>query len=241
MLAVSSDAVSAFIAPSSFPNLGCENDIILVGCDFSLGQYQQSLFSELNIPFPASLSRAVPKRQSEYLAGRYAAIEALARLGVTTRHIPTGEHRSPVWPKGILASITHTATTAFCVAASKQNIKYLGIDHENWLTPASVEQVKTSIINDREEQLLKRTDMPFEQAFTLVFSAKESLFKALYPAVGYYFDFSAAEITALNPAGHSFVLQLTQSLAPTLNAGASFTGKFIFDDLAVQTLICEPV
>ena len=240
MLAVNPNAAGAFIAPSSFPKLSCDNGIILKGYDYHLSRYQQSLFAGLNIPFPDSLSRAVAKRQSEYLAGRYAAIAALAELGVATRNIPTGEHRSPVWPKSILASITHTGTTAFCAAASKEQVKYLGIDHENWLTPASVDQVKASIVNDREEQLLKQAAMPFEHAFTLVFSAKESLFKALYPAVGYYFDFFAAEIITLHAPQKSFVLQLTQDLAPTLTAGINFTGRFLFNESAVQTLIFEP-
>ncbi|WDE01128.1 4'-phosphopantetheinyl transferase family protein [Thalassomonas actiniarum] len=240
MLALSSAAVSAFIAPSSFPALDCDNNLILAGVDYRLADYQQSLFSELAIPFPASLSRAVNKRQSEYLAGRYAAIQALAGLGITTRDIPTGEHRSPVWPKGVLASITHTSTSAFCVAAGKQTIKYLGIDHENWLKADNVAEIKNSIINEKEEVFLKQSDMSFEQAFTLVFSAKESLFKALYPSVGYYFDFSAAQIIDLNTENHSFCLRLTETLTPALTAGASFNGQFIFDESAVQTLICEP-
>ncbi|WP_281558772.1 4'-phosphopantetheinyl transferase superfamily protein [Thalassomonas sp. RHCl1] len=240
MLAVNSDAVSAFIAPSSFPALDYDNNITLVGYDYRLADYQQSLFSELAIPFPASLSRAVNKRQGEYLAGRYAAIQALAELGINTRNIPTGEHRSPVWPEGILASITHTSTAAFCVAASKRAIKYLGIDHENWLKADNVAEIKSSIINEKEEVFLKQSDMSFEQAFTLVFSAKESLFKALYPGVGYYFDFSAAEIIDLNTVNNSLCLRLTETLTPAITAGARFNGQFIFDESAVQTLICEP-
>ncbi|WDE13823.1 4'-phosphopantetheinyl transferase family protein [Thalassomonas haliotis] len=236
MLAAKSAAVSAFITPSSFPALHCD-DIILVGVDYRLTDYQQRLFSELAIPFPASLSQAVNKRQGEYLAGRYAAILALAELGINTRNIPTGEHRSPVWPEGVLASITHTSTAAFCVAASKQRVNYLGIDHENWLKADNVAEIKNSIINEKEEVLLKQSQMSFEQAFTLVFSAKESLFKALYPSVGYYFDFSAAEIIDLNTGNNSFCLRLTETLTPALTVGANFNGQFIFDASAVQTLI----
>ncbi|WDE03341.1 4'-phosphopantetheinyl transferase superfamily protein [Thalassomonas viridans] len=235
------EAVSRFIGASRFPALICAPGIVLAGGDYQPEYYREDLFAQSGIPFPYFLSRAVNKRQSEYLAGRLMASRALAKLGVNTRNIATGEHRSPVWPDGIVASITHTATSAFCAAARSRDIKFLGIDHENWLGSETVADIKSSIINHREEALLQQSALAFSRAFTLVFSAKESLFKALYPSVGYYFDFSAAEIIALDNEEKSFVLQLTESLTPTLSAGATFTGKFIFDDLAVQTLICEPV
>ena len=229
--------VSRFITPETFPVPGCDQDIVLTGYHYQQAHYQDALFTTLNIPFPATLHQAVIKRRAEYLAGRFAASQALAKLGIYTRDIPTGTHRSPCWPSGILASITHTSSAAFCVAAHQKNVNYLGIDHENWLSLKSVNDIKSSIINSAEESLLRQSSLTFEQVFTLVFSAKESLFKALYPSVGYYFDFSAAEITEINIPEKSFNLRLTQTLTPALTAGACFNGKFIFDDSAIQTLI----
>ena len=238
-VAVNRSGIASFISQSSFPSVIQDKSIVLVGSDYIQANYRQDIFITLGIPFPANLDKAVIKRRAEYLAGRIVAIEALNKLGVNVCNIPTGQHRSPVWPQGIIASITHTNSAAFCAAARQQDIKYLGLDHENWLTLAAVRDIKSSIISDGEEQLLKQSAMVFERAFTLVFSAKESLFKALYPEVKAYFDFSAAQIVKLDTAAKTFTLTLTETLTPALTAGAKFQGSFSFDDQAILTLISQ--
>ncbi|MGL6523541.1 4'-phosphopantetheinyl transferase superfamily protein, partial [Aeromonas dhakensis] len=55
------------------------------------------------------------------------------------------------------------------------------------------------------------------EALTLIFSAKESLFKALYPRVGRYFDFLDARWLAMTE--QTLTLELVDSLTPTLPAG----------------------
>lgn len=66
---------------------------------------------------------------------------------------------------------------------------YLGIDLEKKLSKECVIEIKSSIISLDEENLILKSKLSFEDAFTLIFSAKESLFKALYPSVRAYFDF----------------------------------------------------
>jgi enterobactin synthetase component D len=52
---------------------------------------------------------------------------------------------------------------------------------------------------------------------TLVFSAKESLFKALYPRVGRYFDFLDARWLTMTEQTLTF--ELKSALTPELSAG----------------------
>ncbi|MCW2482005.1 4'-phosphopantetheinyl transferase family protein, partial [Candidatus Symbiopectobacterium sp. NZEC135] len=81
-------------------------------------------------------------------------------------------------------------------------------------------------------------DMPFCQAVTLSFSAKESLFKAIYPSVQHYFDFLDAQITVLNQAQQVFELQLQTTLAPEFPTGRRFRGVYRMMADKVTTFLC---
>jgi enterobactin synthetase component D len=213
--------------------------LILFRCDFNSSCYRDDLFDILRISFPSALKNSVSKRRAEFLAGRYAASFALHKLGFNSSEIRIGKHRSPVWPDGIVASITHTKNTVVCAAAYERDIHFLGIDLENWLAYETIKEIKSNIILTNEEELLLKSCIGFEKAFTLTFSAKESLFKALYPSVGYYFDFTAAEITHISLRKKTFELILRQNLTPQLTAGTRFSGHFDFDLACIQTLIAE--
>jgi enterobactin synthetase component D len=217
--------------------------------EFQVTKYQKHLYSKLSISLPESINNAVPKRQAEFLAGRYSAISALNALGVNCRNIVIGKHRSPVWPNSIIASITHTTTTSICAASYKDNYQYLGIDIEYVISTELINEIKRSIITFDEEAILRKCSMKecsteevtqegwplsFSQVFTLVFSAKESLFKALYSSVGYYFDFSAANISQINTDKNSFTLVLTENLTTELTKGREFTG--FFDQIGQQII-----
>jgi 4'-phosphopantetheinyl transferase EntD len=215
------------------------NDITIKCYNFQLAKYQNKLFSEFTIPLPESIENAVPKRQAEFLAGRYSAISALKALGLSCNNIAIGKNRNPVWPRSIIASITHTTTTSICAASYKDSYLYLGIDIEYIIPTKLVTEIKSYIINIDEEVILRKCSLNFLEAFTLTFSAKESLFKALYPSVGYYFDFSAANITQVNSANNSFILVLTKDLTAELTAGIEFTGFFDCIEQQILTLIAQ--
>jgi 4'-phosphopantetheinyl transferase EntD len=213
--------------------------LTLVAYNFTAANYNSHLFQELDIYFPETIKYSVLKRQAEYLAGRYAARRALQRLGIKVSHIATGKHRNPVWPASISASISHTNSKAICAASYKGNHEYLGIDIEEKLNSECVVNIKNSIINLQEQDLLLKSDLSFEDAFTLTFSAKESLFKALYPSVGYYFDFSAAQMINICCSTKRFTLTLLEDLTTELTAGMKFYGCFSLDKTHVFTLIAQ--
>jgi len=211
----------------------------LASYHFNVVNYNSSLFEHFNIHFPDAIKYSVLKRQAEYLAGRYAARCALHHLGIEVKDIATGKHRNPVWPSGISASITHTDSIAICAASYKSDYEYLGIDLEKRLNSKCVTEIKNSIINLQEEYLLLKSELSFEDAFTLTFSAKESLFKALYPSVGGYFDFSAAQITDICASTNKFTIILLENLTAEIIAGMTFTGYFSFDETYVYTITAQ--
>ena len=62
-----------------------------------------------------------------------------------------------------------------------------------------------------------------EFALTLIFSAKESLFKALYPAVGRYFDFLDIRLSSINLDDNSVAFTLRNDLSMHLLRGYTVT------------------
>jgi 4'-phosphopantetheinyl transferase EntD len=150
--------------------------------------------------------RAVPSRQWEFATGRACARAALAALGAPPGPIPVGGNREPVWPAGFIGSITHDAGVCVAVARVRNGIRGIGID----LATAEPlpEEVRRLVCTDQE---LRRAPSPASvpDPFKLLFSAKEALYKAIYPEVRRYVDFLEVtvemdhEANAWRPVFHS--------------------------------------
>ncbi len=213
--------------------------LTIVAVDYDIASYDICLFRRFGIHLPGTIENSVLKRQAEYLAGRYVARRAMSNLDTNVISIPSGRHRNPIWPEGIVASITHTDTKAVCIASYKKEYKYLGIDLERKLESKCIFDIKNIIINKQEEDLLATSRICFEDAFSLVFSAKESLFKALYHNVKDYFDFSAAQVTAIFFSERQFQITLLENLSNELTKSTKFTGYFTFYEGHVLTIIAQ--
>ena len=211
--------------------------LIVFSCHYTNTRYTQRLFDEFDIYFPDSLQRSVVKRQAEYLAGRYAAKLALAALGVENTTVPTGIDRAPSWPIAINGSISHTHNTAYAAVGTTTDFDYIGIDFEEFISPSTSKDIASTIINPNEQIRLASYNFTFEIMLTLVFSAKESLFKALYQQVNEYFDFSAAEIVSITEKDNQFIIQLTRYLCVDLPKGKRFKGYFELMNNHVLTVI----
>ncbi|MNE68057.1 phosphopantetheinyltransferase component of enterobactin synthase multienzyme complex [compost metagenome] len=98
----------------------------------------------------------------------------------------------------------------------------------------------SATIVDRQEARYFGTQGPFEHMLTLAFSAKESLFKAIYPQVGGYFDFDAARLVEVHWPSGRLVLRVTQDLSTSIRAGMLFEGHFQMWADAVFTVIAHP-
>ena len=178
--------------------------LFMCSCDFQLPLYHKKLFNDLGVYFPSELLRAVNKRQAEFLAGRYVAQQAMLSSGFLNNQfkstqapiIPIGKNRSPIWPTGIQGSITHNNVSALCAVTTATSIHtdYIGIDVESLLTAVTASEIKSTIHTSKESELLISQGMSDNVATTLIFSAKESLFKALYPVIGEYFGFECAKV-----------------------------------------------
>ena len=71
----------------------------------------------LEAPERAAVAGAVASRQREFAGGRTCARRALLRLGHAAQPIPVGACRAPVWPHGVVGSITHCSSFAAAAVA----------------------------------------------------------------------------------------------------------------------------
>ncbi len=151
------------------------------------------------------------------MAGRYCAREAFKQAGwVSQPEIATGSVGEPIWPPGWVGSITHSQTHVSVAIAVATAYRGLGLDNETPMSEKTLQAVKDKISTPSERQ--KQPQNMSEQVYyTLLFSAKESLYKALYPTVRRFFDFQAAELHQTGPG--RFEIALTESLHPELPAG----------------------
>ncbi|MGJ8544834.1 MAG: 4'-phosphopantetheinyl transferase family protein [Sulfitobacter sp.] len=141
-----------------------------------------------------AVARAVPKRQAEFAAGRAAAREALAALGQPAAAIPMGADRAPVWPEGVIGSISHSNFYgAAALALGGGALRGIGIDLEPEADlPGDVLDL---VCGEAERAWL--AGLPAAQqgrAGLLIFSAKEAFFKAQYPLTGAMIGFEAAQV-----------------------------------------------
>lgn len=140
-----------------------------------------------------AIAKAVLKRQREYAATRTLARSALAAFGIAPVPLLNGEDRSPRWPRGVVGSLTHTEGLCAVVVASSERFLGLGIDAERnaRVTRDLFDHVLTPRERARIEALPEAEQC---RMATLVFSAKESLYKCQFPVTGRFVGFQEAEI-----------------------------------------------
>ena len=196
-------------------------------CRYRQPQYSDDLFQRHGVPLPLDLSSAVPGRKAEFLAGRHAAQKALQRWGLEGGMVSIGRHRCPVWPIGWVGSITHDGATAISAAACAVDCPSLGIDLATWFSAKDAVSLAGYIVQREETRILAECALTHAHALTLAFSAKESLFKAMFPIVGSYFDFHALELLVLDLDRGGFRARTRINLGPSLGAGTSFQGAIL--------------
>ncbi|WP_300002847.1 4'-phosphopantetheinyl transferase [uncultured Cedecea sp.] len=211
----------------------------IVSCHFTLKNYRDHDFGVMTTDLPDHLYQAANKRKAEFLAGRWLARQALASLGLENCFVPRNEDGIPQWPSGIMGSISHNSDTALCAVHYEQGTGGVGIDIESWISPTLASDIHHIIVSPQEKTVLldKSTAVTFNYMLTLIFSAKESLFKALYPRVKCWIDFLDVQISDINWQKKTFSLTLLKNLAANVQAGDRFSGRFVVNEHAITTLI----
>ncbi|WP_102106857.1 4'-phosphopantetheinyl transferase family protein [Oceaniglobus roseus] len=148
----------------------------------------------VTVTLPPDLLAAVPKRRSEFLAGRICAALALREAGLPETVTRAG--RAPIWPAGAAGSISHTDTRV--VAAVSRDLAGLGVDCEDIMSERQAHELRAMIVTPAEAAQ-RPAALPFPAFLTLVFSAKEALYKALSHRLDRILEFHDVTVTGLSP------------------------------------------
>jgi 4'-phosphopantetheinyl transferase EntD len=198
---------------------------------FSTGILQDDL-PRLSSAEQASIGPMTQERFAEFSYGRMHARLALAKLGCTDASITVANDRSPLWPSGVVGSISHVPTDRlqrYCgqvvaVAARKSDCSGLGVDLER--TDRLQPEQWPIFMTDSELELLCLLCVDQRSAFVHgVWSAKEASMKALCQPQ----EPQSIEIRVLED-GRSFTAQCRVSAGAGLLEKVSLRGSLAWVD-----------
>ncbi len=154
---------------------------------------------DLDLIYVNELRNANKKRKNEFLQGRFAAHQALSKI-TSDNHkfkIVKSEKGPPLFPPSFLGTIAHSEIFACAAVAKDSQIEGLGIDVETILRHSVYEQIKRIIFTEEEQALIQNSN-DFLLWATLIFSAKESLYKCIGQKYERIIDFLEVEIKVVD-------------------------------------------
>ncbi len=149
----------------------------------------------------AKVEKAIDKRQRQFACGRFLARRALHQLGTSldgpllNGPLLNGEDRCPLWPSGIIGTITHTRGHCAVAVARQTNLRAIGLDVEQ-AEPLKAKLVE-AVTTERDRAWLGEQAAQGKDALALakvLFSAKECAYKAQYLLTRQYLGFSAMSV-----------------------------------------------
>ncbi|MGW0413274.1 4'-phosphopantetheinyl transferase family protein [Streptomyces collinus] len=156
----------------------------------------------------AVVAGAVDKRRREFAAVRLCARAALSRIGATPGPIVPGPKGAPQWPDGVVGSMTHCDGYRAAAVAHRTMFASIGIDAEpHAALPEGVEKL-TALPEERTALSRLAATHPRVHWDRLLFSAKESVYKAWFPLTGRWLDFMECVITP-DPECRTFTADFT--------------------------------
>lgn len=170
----------------------------------------------------------VGKRRREFIHGRHCARRALEKLGAPPGAILKAEDRSPIWPAGIVGSISHSGEAAAAAVAYASELGGIGLDIESdeGLQPDVIAMVCRPEEQTNDGELAK-----------LLFCAKEAIYKCIYPLVGAYVDFQEMSVAIHPHEGRFTAVSHSENVDPNLtrslqgsyqrNSGLLVTGAWL--------------
>src|ERR1700722_15689506 len=154
-------------------------------------------------------------RRADFATARVLARRALRTLGVEPTPLVCCSSGAPMWPAGVVGSITHTLEYCAVALGRAADFSSMGLDAERVrilegriadlvLTPRELRWLATQPTSERNDLLV------------LMFSAKEAFYKCQYPVTGAFLEFKDAELDIDRDAMRFAVTTLQNSLLQML-------------------------
>ena len=164
------------------------------------------------------VAQAVPSRQWEFARTRLLAHELLSTLGYPRVDLLRDEQRAPLWPVGVCGALAHTHGFQCALVATTDRVLTLGLDAERAgpLPPDVLESIASP--GERQHLSQQAAHLPLD---TVLFSAKEALYKAWYPVTGAWLGFEDAELNLIVDS----VTAKTSETTTYLSGSGRFTAR----------------
>ncbi len=172
------------------------SELFFYGLDLSQTTH---LHIDQQLEHPLKIAQAHVERKNEYLCGRVLAQAVLNHHFGLDQPITSMHEPLPIWPTHVLGSISHSQNKL--IVALSNHAVYLGIDIEHWVTSEFAQESAHLVLTPSEFNLWKTRAcefFDFAHYVSLIFSIKESLYKAVYPTAKQYIDFLEAFIVDIN-------------------------------------------
>lgn len=179
----------------------------------------------------AAIATAGRKRRAEFGAGRAVAHAALGELGSPAGPVLPGRAGEPLWPAGVVGSLTHCAGYRACAVARDTDLAAIGIDAEP--SRALPDRMLAAVAGDAERSRISGLSaaspgVPWD---LLLFCAKESVYKAWFGARGLRLRF--ADVRAEFAEAGRFT-------AHVAGAAARIDGRWLVRDGLALTAVTLP-
>jgi 4'-phosphopantetheinyl transferase EntD len=189
------------------------------------------------------VARAVEKRRREVTYARTCARRALRALGLPEVAIPRGDKGQPLWPDGVVGSLTHT-NGYYAAAVAAGTVRSIGIDAEQH--DRLPDGVLDHVAFGPEPRMVAALGVGSGPGVDgvwwdrVLFSAKESVYKAWFPLTHRWLGFEDAELT-IDPGAGTFRARVlvdgATSDGPPLT---TLSGRFLVRDGLILTAIALP-
>jgi 4'-phosphopantetheinyl transferase EntD len=171
-----------------------------------------------------------PRRRAQFTLGRGVARAALGELGFVDVPVLQGKRGEPLWPAGVCGSLSHTyavdpegrreRSVAVCAVSASDAVKSLGIDIEFTRRKLSL-GISAKTCSPEEADFIFGEKEDREKRLISLLSAKEAVYKALYPLTQVFFGFLEAKLT-WDSVGRCFQGALLKDLTPAFRSGFEF-------------------
>lgn len=188
-----------------------ELNINLILCKYRLQNFSDELFIKHRVDIPKVIECSVETRRAEFLAGRMMAFQALKFSGFASHEqIKASKNKGPIWPCGYLGSISHSKEFIFTAACEGKKCNSLGVDLEHIFSLETYNNVSKHVHTKSEINIFLNTGISELAASTIIFSAKESLYKALFKYVNQFFGFEVANIISVDMKTYTLEIELIE-------------------------------
>ncbi|HEX3323621.1 MAG TPA: 4'-phosphopantetheinyl transferase superfamily protein, partial [Solirubrobacterales bacterium] len=166
---------------------------------------------------------------------------ALGRLGLPPAPLLSGPKREPLWPAGVVGSITHCDGYRACALARDTDLATLGVDAEpNEALPDGL-LGDIALPEERGQLAALALEEPGINWDRLLFSSKESVYKAWFPLAERWLGFEDATVVIDRQAGTFSARLLVPGPALDGRELTGFSGTWLVRDRLVLTAIAVPI